>query len=52
VALNFANAELLYAVSREEEGAASVGGWDFEVERLFVCAIREQPRLSGLKAGM
>jgi hypothetical protein len=23
-------------VSSEEDGAASVGGWDFKVERLFV----------------
>jgi hypothetical protein len=49
---SFAGVALLYAVSSEGERVASVGGWDSEVERLFLCVIRQQPRLSGLKAGM
>ena len=36
VALSFADAALLCAVAREDEKVASVGGWDFEVKRLFV----------------
>jgi hypothetical protein len=50
--LSFAGVPLLYALIREGGRVASVGGWDFEVERLFVCAIRQQPRLSVLKADM
>ena len=53
VEVSFDSVASLCVAGKEEEKVVSVRGWAFEVERLFTdCAIRQQPRLSGLNADM